>query len=225
MSVCAMFSRVTLRVAMASIGLAAGTPALAIDLGTLDTFQDQSVLNWIGGTSISNKPGGQGGSGDRWLQVDSNGNTAGAGSRLGMHNSDARWIGDYAAAGVTGVQFDVTNLGATNLELRLVLFASGTRWTSSQAVVVPAGAPWRTVTLPISQSDLTRVLGSNAWADSITNVSQLMIRHDPGSPSSGGAAVDATAGFDNIRAVPAPSAAVLLLLGSCALGRRSRSGR
>lgn len=196
--------------------------ARAVDLTTFDTFQDQTVQNWLGGTSISNKPGGMGGTADRFLQVSSNGNSSGSGSRLAFHNSDARWVGDFLSAGVTGIQFDATNLGTTNLELRVVLFSSGSRWTSVQSIALPAGAAWQSITIPISQAALTRVLGTNPWPDSITNVSQLMIRHDPGTPSSGGSAVDATIGFDNIRVIPSPSGASVLLGASMLAGRRRR---
>lgn len=202
--------------------LCAAPSALAIDLNTFDTFQDETVQNWLGGTAIANKPGGAAGQLDRYIQVDSNGNSGGAGSKLAFHNADTRWVGDYASAGVTGIQFDITNLNTTNLELRLVLFASGSRWTSTQTVSVPAGAPWRTVMIPISQSTLTRVLGNNTWAASIAGVDQIMIRHDPGTPSSGGVSVDATVGIDNIRVIPAPAAGSLFMLAGLGALRRSR---
>lgn len=227
MSVCATRSMRQLAVGsfIAAAGMALAPHAHAIDLNTLDTFQDQSVQNWLGGTSITNKPGGRGGAADRYVQVDSNGNASGAGSRLAFHNSDARWIGDFAAAGVTGVQFDAANFGPLGVELRVVLFSSGSRWTSVQSVALPAGSAWQTITIPINQAALTRVLGTNPWPDSITNVSQFMIRHDPGSASSGGAAIDATIGFDNIRVVPTPGAASMLVGVGLLVGRRRRPVR
>lgn len=227
MSVCATRSNRQLAVGsfIAAAAMALASSAHAIDLNTLDTFQDQSVQNWLGGTSITNKPGGRGGAADRYVQVESNGNSSGAGSRLAFHNSDARWTGDFASAGVTGVQFDAANFGTGSVELRVVLFSSGSRWTSLQTIALPAGAGWQSITIPINQSALTRVLGNNPWPDSITNVSQFMIRHDPGTPSSGGSAVNATIGFDNIRTVPAPGVVSMLVgVGLLAARRRRRLG-
>lgn len=188
--------RPTLLLAAASIFASAS----AIDFGQVDDFQDGTIMNWSGGfQNLSNQDGGPLGMGDRYLEVFSTGG-AGPGSKLACKN-ELQWVGNYEAAGVTVVELDIRNLGQTNLEMRAVLFGPfGTRWTSINAVPLAANGPWRRIAFSLKQDALTRVIGGETYQETITACSRIMLRHDPGTPSSGGESVVATVGFDNITA-------------------------
>lgn len=218
------FSRWSVRCVILACAAALGTAAQAagITLNSNDTFTDGTVMGWVGGTTITNNAGGPGGAADRFLRVDANGGGSGPGSKVASHNGDPRWIGDYLGAGVTALQCDMRNEGSAALEMRVVLFGLGTRYTSVSTVSLPVGGAWQTVTFPVGQSSLTQVLGSVPYNDLIINVTGLMFRHDPGTPSSGGVSVNGTVGIDNIRAIPAPGAMGVLMLGVLAARRRQR---
>lgn len=218
MSLSAWSARCVILAGAAALGTAA--PASAISLTSNDTFTDGTTMGWVGGTTITNNTGGPGGAADRFLRVDANGGGSGPGSKVASHNGDPRWIGDYLGSGVTALQCDMRNEGNAALEMRVVLFGLGTRYTSVTSVNLPVGGAWQTVTFPVGQSSLTQVLGSVAYNDMITNVTGLMFRHDPGTPSSQGASADGTVGIDNVRAIPAPGAMGVLLLGALASRRR-----
>lgn len=219
------FSRRSVRYVILAGAVALGTAAhaAAISLGTTDDFTDASTMGWVGGTTITNNAGGPGGAADRYLRVDTV-NTAGSGSKVATHNGEPRWLGNYLGAGVNALRCEMRNEGSTALEMRVVLFGLGTRYTSVTSVNLPVGGAWQTVTFPIGQSSLTQVLGNVAYNDMIINVTGIMFRHDPGTPSSGGASADGTVGLDNIRAIPAPGAgcAGLVLLGALGSRRRRR---
>jgi MYXO-CTERM domain-containing protein len=202
--------------------LSLSTQARAVVLGTTDTFQDTTTMGWVGGTNVSNSPGGLGGDEDLFLLVGSNGAATGAGSKLAAHAGGTRWIGNYIGAGVTGIAADMINIGDTPLQMRLVLFSSGDRWTSTSFVTLAPGGNWQRVVFSISAADLTEVLGGGTYAVDLAAVDQIMFRHDGAEPSQGGESITGLIGIDNISAVPAPGALVLLGLGGIAAGRRRR---
>jgi hypothetical protein len=122
---------------------------------------------------------------------------------------------------VTGVTVDMRNQGTTTLQMRVVLFGLGNRWTSTTPITLAPNSGWQHLTFPISQSSLSRVLGTGTYADSLSGVSQIMFRHAT-SLSSGGTTVAGTLGMDNVMAVPAPGAAVVMGMGGVLMGRRRR---
>lgn len=192
-----------------------------ITLATNDTFQDGTIMGWAGGAR-SNVAGGPGGPSDLYLQVDN----GGSGNKVAAHNSDGRWVGNYQSAGVTAIRADLRNVGPQTMEIRLVLFGftptGAGRWTSTQSVVLPAGSVWQTYTFGVGQSSLTSVFGSVPYDALITNVTQIMFRHDPGTPSAGGVAGDGLIGIDNVRAVPGPGTAAGTLFAAGVLTLRRR---
>jgi len=205
----------------AVLGLAPAALA-QVSLASLDTFEDGSLSGWLGATR-SNALGGPAGAADRYLRVDN----GGTGQKVATFNADARWSGDFQSARVTAIQADLTNFGPASMEIRLALFGGnaitgGGRWTSSTAVVLAPNSGWRTVTFNLDQPSLTSVLGSVPYPTLMATVTQIMFRHDPGTPSSGGAAGDGLIGIDNVRAIPTPGAGGVLLLGAGWLGRRRR---
>ena len=207
------------------MALAACAAARAtIAFGQVDDFQDGTLMNWGGGDSLQNiANGGPGGAGDRFLQAQSFGGIGG-GSHLAILNNN-QWTGDYRAAGVDRVTLFMRNLGNTDLSMRVVLFdfdGGETQWTSTNANLLPAGSGWTPMSFSLRQSDLTQVEGAASYSDAITHVQRFMFRNQAGAPSNGGDAIVATAGFDNITAVPEPASLLALAAGAGALLRRRR---
>lgn len=173
-----------------------------IQLGQVDDFQDGTLMFWSGGDAKQNiANGGPGGTGDRYLRLQSTG-TLGVGGKLGMYN-ETQWAGDWIAAGVTAVSGWFRNLGATDIHLRLVfhdLDGDFTRWTSTTAQVLPAGASWTFMKFSCLEADLTRVLGTETYQQTMSDVDRFMIRHQSGAPMAQAQSIAATLGIDDITA-------------------------
>ena len=210
-------------------------PVAAVSVGQLDNFENGTTQNWVnnlagfgGATPLSNvATGGPAGAGDNFLSVPANG-SIGAGGRLVAINA-TQWAGNYVTAGITAIEMDVNNLGATSLSLRLIFEdAAGVQnplnsAVSTSAVVVPAGSGWVHVSFPVDAAHLTALTGSVATA--LANAADVRLYHNttatfPGLP------VVAQLGVDNIRAVgiavPEPTSAFLLTLGIAAAARWRR---
>lgn len=121
------------------------------------------------------------------------------------------------------------DVGASALEIRLVLFGPGTgnRWTSTQSQILPGDGLWSTYIFSILQADLTQMAGGDSYANLVNDLNRIMFRHDSGDPSAQGTPVGLNEDpfyIDNVTAVPIP-AAVWLLAGALAafgLGARRR---
>lgn len=192
--------------------------------GQVDTFQDGTLMNWAGGASPTNiANGGPAGAGDRYLRLTSTG-TGGSGSRIATFN-DNQWSGNFLAAGVTRVEVDMANLGATTLEMRIVLFRFNSpisRFTSANSIVLAPGSGWRHLVFQLDSASLVSVAGSATYAQTITDVGRMMFRHDPGGPSAQGSPIAGQLGIDNVRAVPEPASLLVLALGAGWVARRRR---
>jgi hypothetical protein len=212
-----------LAVFVAACGLlSSAQSASAILINQIDTFHDGTRAGWDGGITYTNvATGGPAGDGDRYFRA------ATTGSHMGTRN-DAQWSGDYLAAGVSRLEMDFRNEGTTSLSMRVMFLAQGfaDSWTSTTAFVVPADGHWHHAVFEINPTDLTNVgSGLFPYESALANVTRLLIRHDPGSPSGPTQSVNVTAslGIDNIRAVPEPgSAALLTAMGLLSLRRRAR---
>jgi hypothetical protein len=218
--------------AMLALGPA---PAVAAEIH-VDDFAI-SGQSWAGGSGPTFVPtGGPGGAGDGFLQI------ASTGANLATHTEQPSWVGDYSAltAGTGSLRLTADFRNATNsapLEMRVVLFGPGSttsRWTSSEAVVVPPDDQWRSYQFELAEAALTRVLGSASYDALMSDVVRVMLRHDPTSPSAGGAGVAAMLGIDNVALVrstaiiPEPATylvggqALLLLVTTVRPGHRRR---
>jgi hypothetical protein len=213
-------------VAAASIALlamlTAPTSTRAAINGSLDDFQDLTLMGWSGEpTMLSVKPsGGPLGAGDAYLRVTSGGGV-GPGSRLATDNEDARWIGNYLTSGITAVEADFINMSSAPLEIRSVVFSGpAVRYTSTIAGVLPADGVWHHLIFELDEGSLTNVLGSMSYTDVMSDVSAIMFRHNSGSPGSGGTAITSAMGIDNIHSIPAPAAAFPFALAAGVLRRR-----
>ena len=203
-----------------AIGALAGSPAAAISVGQVDDFQIGTLDNWGGGSSPTNiATGGPAGGGDRYLQITANGTNLGT-------NNPIQWAGNYAAAGVTGIRLSLQNAGPDPVAVRLNLFGPGGSFTTTNETVLAPASGWITAEFLIDDASLTRTSGSGTLAQTLANVSQILLRHDP-DPISGPMQpnlVTATLGLDNITAIPEPSSGLLAALGLGALaGSRQRA--
>lgn len=181
--------------------------------GQVDTFEDGTSQGWGAGNAnsttviaTSEADLGPGGLGDSALQTTFN-------LRAAFLNQDARWIGDYTAAGISAIEVDVNNTTTVDLNLRLgirgpddpFLFpqGGGDSWiTNSQTVTANSG--WTTLTFGITAADITSPgTGADASA-ALTDVQQLRFI-DNAAAEFKGRDVDANENFtilvDNITAI------------------------
>ena len=200
--------------------------AWGVTAGQVSNFQDGTIQGWVTGpvaplpTNVAT--GGPTGAGDKYLRVD-------PGSHLAFFNPSG-FAGSYTAAGVLDIGVDFLNLNpntVSNIEdMRIVLFGpSGSRWSSTNFVVVPTDNLWHHYTFSLRQSDLTQVVAGDTYAATMANVTQLMFRHDSGAtPSSGGSPFLGSIGVDNITAIPVPEPSSLFsaILASTMILKRRR---
>jgi hypothetical protein len=153
--------------------------------------------------------GGPLGTGDRYLQVSSDGVTT---PRAVTYNI-TQWIGNYVAAGVAAVEMDVANFGATSVSMRFALrqirgqnFVPG--YVSTTALVLPPDGVWRHMVVPLDASHLTAVNSPPSLSTFLTNVGEARILNAT-SASFVGDSGTFTFGVDNIHAfafaVPEPA--------------------
>jgi len=189
-------------------------------LGVLSDFQDGTDQGWAGGTVVNVADAGPAGIGDHSLQL-SNGGTGG---NFAMFNPQFSGV---INANVTAISCDIMRpTGSGAADIRLVLFdLDGDRWTSFVAANVIDDGSWKNYVFSIAEVDLSHVVGTGSYSALVNNFSSMMFRYDPGAPSAGGSPLAGTMSFDNITAIPEPSAGGLIQLGlvlALRFRRRSR---
>lgn len=204
------------------IGVLAAAPATGVTLGQIDDFQDGSLEGWAGGAAPTNiASGGPGGIGDHYLRISAvNGHLA--------TNNVTTWAGDYVAAGIVKVSFLLNNLGPNPLALRISVFGPGGTFTTTDEAVLPVSSGWVPVEFRLDEAALTQTAGWGTLAETLADMSTLLLRHDPDpiSPSGQANPVTGTLGIDNVTAVPEPNPALLLIAGISTLGwSRARKRR
>ena len=212
-------------------GLSAGE-ASAVSIGLTDTFEDGTTQGWrinllgLGDDLFQpvNVPtGGPAGVNDNFMLMTSSGQP-GAGGRLVALNF-LQWSGNYTAAGISSIQMDVNNLGATDLYLRLLfedpMGAPPENEAFTPAVFLPAGSGWTPISFSILASNLIVEAGSAELALSNATILRLFSNPNDGGPDEA-APILARLGVDNITAaVPEPASLGLVVVGLVTLvGRR-----
>jgi hypothetical protein len=202
-------------IAVASTTWAAVVPTVA----TFDTDEDNFIGSTIATVQIYASSGGNPG-GHVEIRKD-----FGPGiDFIGTQNSVwPEFLGDYAAAGVTGGGFDLnvfnTTLDSAQLRFRRNVAENG--WYYDFGAVAPNGNLWVSYDVAFDPTWSDALALGNGW------------QHEAGSPSFanlmssvGWVEVrlfnlgDAVAGVDNVRIVPEPGALALVLAGLVAVGRR-----
>jgi hypothetical protein len=197
-------------------------PAAAIVLGQIDDFETLTTQNWSGGANPTNIPnGGPDGSGDAYLQITPSGTGYGP---LGTYNQ-TQWTGDYTAAGVGRISFDLNNFGPSPVALRISILTTVATFTTTNEVVLPPNSGWVTAEFLLDPVAMTRTGGTGTFAQAMANVGKLLIRHDPDpiSPSGQRNGVAATLGIDNVTALPEPGLVGALAAGSALLAAWHRA--
>lgn len=220
-----------LSVAACGVSLLAASPVLAappaITPGQVDTFTTGGTAGWVNGNVIANptiQSGGPGGAGDNFMRFSADGN--GPGGKLTVFNT-AQWVGDYLTPGITAIEMDLRNLGSTELQIRLgfkqVAGFNAPGYSSTTPVVLPAGSGWVRATFPIDPSAYTAINDPASFTSVFGGdmFGELRILHAT-EPTLTGTNIAGALGVDNIRAVPSPAAAPLLLVAG--LARRRRRG-
>jgi len=188
--------------------VALSRPAKALTLGQVDNFQDGTVNGWgTGATQPNNIPnGGPAGAGDQYMQVVSLGG-GGPDSKLIVFNT-SQWLGNYTAAGITGISMELANFGTQPLSMRLAFFISKPNgYSATTPFSLPADSNWHQAFFPLDAADFT-VVGSPgiSFNNMLANFTgQLRILDSP-TPAVEGTSITATLGVDDITAVPEPSA-------------------
>jgi hypothetical protein len=145
---------------VAAIGVA--SPVQAVTLGQIDDFEDGTTENWTNGGSgappvVNVATGGPAGANDNFAEVTADG--IGAGQRLTTFNR-TQWLGDYVAAGVTAIEMDLLNEGATELTIRLA-FKNGTGNGAptyvTEGFTLAVGSGWQHAVFSLQPADLTPV--------------------------------------------------------------------
>ena len=179
--------------------------AHAVTCGQVDDFQDGTTMGWTEPPISPNPPinvpeGGPLGAGDAYVLNESTGGF-GPGSRLVMFNQ-AQWVGNYLTSGVTLIEADMANLGATPLDMRIAIEGNlGQRYSSSTSVVLPADGLWRHVSFGLTTADLTIVGGVTSLGDVLANVQTMRILSAAAGPSWRGDPIAAALGVDNVVAI------------------------
>lgn len=181
-----------------------------ITAGQVDDFENGRTQDWAVGAAASSQisnveTGGPTGVDDNFLQYATTGAPGGPGSKMIVFNR-AQWTGDYSSANIVEIQFDAKVEGTNDLEIRFSLSnetgigtPSGTKISSTNSVVVPAGTGWNSYAIPISVLDFTVFEGSGTVADVLANVAEARILHAP-TPNWFGLVISGTMQFDNITA-------------------------
>ena len=195
--------------------LVAAGPAAAVTLGQIDDFQDGGTQGWGSGCCNPNPPlnvadMGPTGAGDHSLMITSTGLGQG-GSRFAAFNR-IQWTGDYLAAGVLMIVFDVNNISNIDsepLQIRVAFNGVGGRIVTAQAVPVSPGSGWQTIGFSIEPGDLVVARGGNVSA-TLASVTELRIISAV-NPTFTGDSILANGLVDNVTAVPEPSEIFLLV--------------
>lgn len=211
-------------VAAGTLLLALASPASAVVVQQVDTFETPGTASWGngGGTTdaIQNiATGGPAGTDDNFLRITSTG-TFGPGRALVAFNTSDRWKGDYLASGVDAIRMNVNNQGGTDLVLRLIIAGPQNLGTVAP-VNLPAGSGWTTVTFPLTPGNLT----GGTYSTTMAAVGGITLLHSPSTATtlgSGIPSIAATLGVDNITAVPEPGLAGVVVGTMALLGRRTR---
>ena len=217
---CVVFGAVALVVVLSGGRVEGVTP------GQADRFSTSDPLGWTMGPNAVMLPivistGGPQGANDGYLKVISTG-TGSANSKMIMFNA-SQWTGDYIDSGITRINLDMANFGNNPLSMRVAFQDNfGAEFSSTVPILLPVdGGVWHSVSFDMSPSAFTKIQGTSTATQALQNVGVLRILSAANGPSYLGETIAATAGFDNITAVPEPGVGGVML-GALAVGMRRR---
>ena len=185
-------------------------PANAIVNGQLDNFEDGTTMGWAGALPQV-KTGGPAGAGDHYLELTADG--AGSAGRLTTFNLQ-QWLGNYVAQGVTAIEIDLRNQGATTLSIRLAFKSQNVMNAPgylSAPVTLVAASGWQHFSISIAAANMIPVGGPSAYNTFFsTGIGDARIINEAGATNLNGDLVVGQLGIDNIHAVPEPAPVALM---------------
>lgn len=178
--------------------------ALPVQFGQIDQFEDGNTSGWTKGFSSTIPPTVVAGD-SHFLRTESTG-TFGADSKMTIFNQ-TQWTGNYNAAAVDRITFDVRNDSANGqlLYVRLALRTALSQFASTQPIVVANDGQWHAATVNLNADSMTRTVGSEILELGLESVADLRIVSAQSAPSFFGDAIPAVMWLDNIRATFIPA--------------------
>ncbi len=154
---------------------------------------------------------------------------SGSNGRLTTFNLQ-QWLGDYIGQGVTTIEIDLRNEGATSLSIRLAFKSQNLPNAPgylSLPMLLPVGSGWQHFSVSLASANLIAIGGPAAYNTFFTSgIGDVRIINEVGATNLNGDFIVGQLGFDNIHAVPEPAATALVASGVIALAfMRLRSRR
>lgn len=201
--------------------------AHAVTLAQIDNFESGNLQDWGGGASPLNiNTGGPLGLNDNYLEITADG--SGSGGKLTTYNR-MQWLGNYSAAGITGIAMDLKGFsspGNTNLSIRFALRtgtgSSAPGYVSTNAFSLPIDGQWHHAVF--SLADMTAIGSPGSLNAVLAGPAEVRLLHAASDNTTQGDTIVGRFGVDNIQAIPEPASAGLLAscVGRLLLRRRAR---
>jgi hypothetical protein len=195
----------------------------AITIPQVDDFQDGSRQGWQGAVGDVLMNVGPAGIGDHSLLMTTTGFPGGVNSRLIAYHGGAstpvatQWTGDWSAAGVRRIAFDVLNPNSVPLTIWLGIAGpagpggAGNKdaHVTKTSFTVPPDEQWHSLDFRVLADDFVAWGANGSPAAALANVFQFRILHSS-TQEWRGALGEASMLIDNVRAIPEPTSAGLL---------------
>ena len=200
--------------------------AHAAQVGVVETFGDggtPSQNGWsVGNLGAVTADSGENGVGDHAIEYGTDRGLHLLAPAAGAGVVDPAFLGDYLAAGATGIRFNARHSGAGDTAvLRAAAFAdfnNGVDWVTSTnpVVITPNDTTWQTYELSLDPADLFAG-GDNGLSINavLGDVFQIGLRHDPNGTGPGAPSFVTTftqVYFDDVVLVPEPTTISLLFM-------------
>jgi hypothetical protein len=212
----------TMRASLAATAaaLAFAAPALAVDVGHVDEFASAGNLeSWGGGAFYSNPgTGGVGGANDGYLRVETPFE-----AQLAARSQSSVYVGDWIAAGATGLSFYLRDEGGTgDLEIHVGIGVGFSNFWQSNVGFHPTDE-WTQFTVDFSDpSQWTQIIGAGSFEEALMSTDRVLFRHDLAPFTHLPDFIFGSFGLDRVAILPAPGAGALLGLSALAAARRRR---
>jgi hypothetical protein len=187
---------------LASVRIAAATPVP----GYVEHWSGISGAGWGGGDFYVNPgAGGQQGASDGFLQITTPGPSPFSSTKLGTTNADAKYTGDWTAAGITQVKFWLDDVGNPEpLEMHFAIGSDINLWQYDTGFIPPANS-WAQFTVDLTSSTgWTHTIAGDpggTFASALANVARILIRHDHAPFTQAPDEISADVGLDELMLV------------------------
>ena len=184
---------------------------VAVTVGQIDKFNDGIAAWKVGGGNNVVGPFavvGDNSDGESETYLHYSTDVENTGGRFLIINA-SQWAGDYLASSVSGISAIARNAGDVDLHMRLLLEGTGGMFLTEPATVLPVGGDWQSMFFSI---DVDTLIGDGDVTETLSDVRQIRIFHNPDPSFPGPFAVGAGMDIDSIQAVPEPGGMLVLAL-------------